>query len=458
MKISMIGAGSLAFSGNLIPDILLFTDLSELELKLSLMDIDKEKLGIVSAFTKKISSDKKIPVEIETTTVLEKTLDEADYVIVMFQTGGLEARKLDVEIPQKYGVNQSIADTLGPGGVFKAIRTVPLLIEICAEMKRLCPEALLLNYTNPMAINTWAINKATTIKNVGLCHGVEHSIRHLSKYIEKPLEEISFSGAGINHMMWFLKFEWKGRNAYPILKEKIKTPDIYEQDPVRFELMEYTGYFCTESCYHTAEYVPYFKDRFFDKYRVVHCEEGKENTMSNWGGGVKIETNPPTENKIEQRIPIAWDVKRIEMQKDDIVRIGPFRQSVEYAPKIIDALECGKEAKIYANIMNDSIITNLPEGCCIEVPATVNKSGIHPYHIGKLPEICAALNRSNIAVQKLAVKGILEKDKRYILQSIALDPLTSSILPLSKINEMIKEMFSVYSQQFPEYYKWKNDE
>ena len=455
LKISMIGAGSLAFSSNLISDILLFTDLPKLNLKLSLMDIDKEKLKIVSAFAEKISDDKNIPVAIETTTDLDKTLDGADYVIAMFQTGGMEARKLDMEIPKKYGVNQSIADTLGPGGVFKAIRTVPVLIDICSKMKRHCPDALLINYTNPMAINTWAINKATGIKNVGLCHGVEHSKVFLAKCIEKPLEEISFFGAGINHMLWFLKFRWKGKDAYPLLMERIKDPAIYELDPIRFGLMKYTGYFCTESAYHTSEYFPYFKDRFFDEYKVLTCEEGHENTMSNWGGGVKIETNPLGKNKIEQRIPIAWDVNRIEIeiQKNDIMRVGA-KQSVEYAPKIIDALECGKETKIYASIMNDSIITNLPEGCCIEVPAKVTKSGIQPYHIGKLPKMCASLNQSNIGVQELAVKGILEKDKQYILQAIALDPLTTSILPLSKINKMVEEMFSVYAQHFPEYYRW----
>ncbi len=455
MKISIIGAGSLAFSRNLIVDILLFTDLKEKNLKLSLMDIDSKRLEVVSCFANELCKEKNIHCEIERTTQLDKTLDEANYVITIFQTGGLEARKLDIEVPKKYGVPQSIGDTLGPGGVFKAIRTVPVLLEICSKMEKLCPDALLLNYTNPMAINTWAINEVSKIKNIGLCHGIEHSKKHLSKYTGKPLRELSFSGGGINHMFWFLKFEWKGKDAYPILMEKIKIPSIYQQDPIRFEILKYTGYFCTESCYHIAEYLPYFKNLFSEDYEVKLCKEGEENTMSNWGGRVKIIRKGETGEKIEQFIPIGWDVKRIEMlQKYQKLEIKEeFKQSVEYAPKIINAMENGKEIEINGNVMNKNRkIENLPENCCVEVPCKVDKTGIKPYKVGKLPEICAWLNCSNIAVQELAVKGILQKDRRYILQSIIVDPLTSSILPLSKIKEMVEEMFKIYKDRFPQYY------
>ena len=260
MKVAMIGAGSVVFARTLLTDILSFPELQNCTI--SLMDIDSERLKLTTAFAKKLVTDNQLPTEIESTTDRRTCLRGADYVIVMIQAGGLEAYKLDVEIPLKYGVDQCVGDTLGPGGIFRGLRSIPVMVDICRDMEELCPTALLLNYSNPMAINCWAMSEATSIATVGLCHGVPGTAHVLAELIGAPPEEITYWTAGINHMAWFLQLKWKGEDAYPLLWKNLKplgTPE--PQEKYRLDMMKAFGYFMTESSGHLSEYIPYYRKR-----------------------------------------------------------------------------------------------------------------------------------------------------------------------------------------------------
>jgi len=425
-KITIIGAGSLIFSRQLIWDILSFPELSESQI--CLMDIDGKRLDLVTQLAKKIVKDKRWGAKIECTLDRQKALEGADYVIVTIEVGGLEAYLSDIYIPDKYGINQNVGDTMGPGGVFRALRTVPVMVEICKDMEKACPDAYLLNCTNPMAINCWAMNKVSKIKKVGLCHSVQGTARQLASYMQIPHEELSYWVAGINHMAWFLELKWRDKDAYPILRKVAEDKNLWERvigdhkkygmkDIVRFKIMEYFGYFVTESSYHMSEYIPYFRK---NKQQIEEL-----GVSCRWWLDYK-KTPDLHIQKIKDQIA---GKKEIKMEKSD-----------EYAPQIIHSLYTGKSCRINGNVENKGLITNLPEGSCVEVPCVVDKTGIHPCYIGDLPSQCAALNRTNINVQELAVKAALTGKKEKILQAVALDPLTSSILTLDEIKKMVDEM------------------
>jgi len=366
--------------------------------------------------------------KIESTLDRQEALKDADYVIVTLEVGGLDAYLSDIQIPDKYGINQNVGDTIGPGGVFRAMRTVPVMVEICKDMEKLCPDAYLLNYTNPMAINCWAMNKVSKIKKVGLCHSVQGTAKQLASYMQIPYEELSYWVAGINHMAWFLELKWKGEDAYPILRKVAKDKNLWDRviggykkfgmkDIVRFKIMEHFGYFVTESSYHLSEYVPYFR-----KTKEQMEELG---VFYRWWLDYK---KAPDVHIKEIKNYIAGK-KEIKIEKSD-----------EYAPQIIYSLHTGEPCRINANVENQGLITNLPQGSCVEVPCLVDKSGIHPCYVGDLPSQCAALNRTNINVQELAVQAALTGDKDALLEAVTLDPLTSSILTLDEIKKMVDEM------------------
>jgi len=436
-KIVIIGAGSYIFSARLIYDILTFPELSESTI--SLMDINQERLNLITELAKKMIKDKGWGAKIESTLDRKKALEGANYVICTIEVGGLEAYLSDIEIPDKYGINQNVGDTIGPGGVFRALRTVPIMLDICKDMEKICPDAYLLNYTNPMAINCWAMNKATKIKNVGLCHSVQGTARQLAAYMQIPYEELSYWVAGINHMAWFLELKWKDEDAYPILRKVAKDKNLWERviggykefgmkDIVRFKIMEHFGYFVTESPYHMSEYVPYFRK----------SEKKVEEFGVSYRWWLNYKRSP---DKYEKKMKdIIAGKEKIEMEKSD-----------EYASYIIHSLETGSPCRINGNVENKGLITNLPEGCCVEVPCFVDKEGIHPCFVGDLPPQCAALNRTNINVQELAVKACLEKDKDAAFQAIALDPLTSSILTLDEIKKMVDELFEAEKKYLPDF-------
>ncbi len=426
-KIVLIGAGSHVFSRHLISDILSYPELRDSTI--TLMDIDKEPLDLITALAKTLVEQHRFKTQIESTTNRREALEGADYVIVTIRVGGMQPLRADIGIPTKYGINQGVGDTIGPGGVFYGSRHIPVILDICHDIEELCPDAWLLNYTNPMAMLCWAINDYTHIKNVGLCHSVQGTAAQLARYIGAPYDEISYWVAGINHMAWFLELKWRGEDAYPLLKEKFKDPEIYsgpeewtEPDIVRAEIYKAFGYFNTESSQHMSEYVPYFKKR----QRPELCERFK---LDNRIDKLEEEEKMRREGVEESKHQLSTGQK------------FPVSHSGEYGSIIIHSIETGIPSRINGNVKNNGLITNLLEGCCVEVPCLVDKEGIHPCYVGDLPPQCAALNRTNINLQELAVKGIVEKDKTKIFQSILLDPLTSAILTIDETERMVDEMF-----------------
>jgi alpha-galactosidase len=437
-KIVIVGAGSYIFSAQLIYDFLYCSEMSELTI--SLMDIDEDRLKLIVKLAQKMAADRESGARIEYSSNRQACLDGADYVIMTAEIGGLEQYLHDIEIPDKYGINQNVGDTIGPGGVFRALRTLPFLLDVCRDMERLCPKAYLLNYTNPMAINCWGISEASSIRVIGLCHSVQGTARQLATYMQIPFEELTYWVAGINHMAWFLTLNWKGTDAYPILKS-LKVDDSlwtrvtggYERfgmkDLVRFEIMKHFGYFVTESPYHMSEYVPYF--------RKSEKQVTALSVANRWWLDHKRSSNQYIE-KLEGYI---------KQGKEFIVE-----RSDEYASYIVQALETGQECVVNGNVKNEGLISNLPDGCCVEVPCLVNRSGVHPCRVGALPAQCAALNRTNINVQELAVRAALTGDVTATIQAVALDPLTSSLLALEQIEWMVQEMLIAEKTYLPQFH------
>lgn len=439
VKIVIIGAGSVKFCQKLVTDILSYPELSDSTI--CLMDTNKERLTLMTSLVERLVNQENIKANIESTLNRREALMDADYVIVLIRVGGLDVYELDIKIPEKYGVKQCIGDTLGPGGIFRGLRTVPVLLDICKDVEQICPRALVLNYVNPMAINCWAISRVSRVKVIGLCHSVQSTAEQLASYMQVSYDEISYWVAGINHMAWFLELKWKGKDAYPILRDKMDDPHLWDRviggyrelrmkDFVRFEIFSQTGYFVTESSFHMSEYVPYFRrtDELIEQYAV------------STGLGLQIDTRTTRQ--------MYKVVKRYIASQEPIPKI----RSEEYAPQIIHSMETGEARLVYANVKNTGLIENLPQGCCVEVPCLVDREGIHPCHIGNLPSQCAALNRTNINVQELTVEAILNGNKEAVYQAIALDPLTSSLLTLRKVKAMANELLDAQKKYLPD---WK---
>jgi alpha-galactosidase len=429
-KIVIIGAGSHVFSSRFITDIMSYPELREGTI--TLMDIAQGPLDLATAFAKRLVEQNKFNTKIESTTDRRKALLGADYVLITLKVGGVHHLDTERSIALKYGVDQGDMACIGSGGAFDSIRHVPPILQICHDMEELCPNALLLNYTNPMATITWSVNDYTKIKSIGLCHSVYGTAKTLSKYIDKPFEEISYWVAGINHFAWFLEFNWKGQDAYPLLREKFKNPAVYSgsdahyagADIVRAEMFKTFGYYVTESSGHCASYVPYFRKRLetIEQYKI--------------SSGAKYQSNIA--------INQARDKEQDELLKKklaDNFRF-PVDHSGEYGSIIIHSIETGQAAVIYGNVKNKGLITNLPEGCCVEVPCLVDGEGIHPCHVGNLPPQVAALNINNVGMQELIVRGVAEKDRTKIFQAILLDPITAAMLTLDETKKMVDEMLT----------------
>jgi len=432
-KIAMIGAGSLIFCKTLSMDIFGTEALEGCEL--CLMNRTKPKLDRMEAFLRRVIDENQVNVKLTATLDRREALKDADYVIVMIQVGGLDAFKLDYEIPLKYGVDQCIGDTLGPGGVFRGLRTIPVLVDIAKDMEELCPEALLLNYANPMAAVCYALGRTSNVQFIGLCHGVQTTLDLISGYVGVPKEQIDFLCAGINHMGWFLSLKDKqdGRDLYPVFKENCEKPEYYVNEKVRIEVMRHFGYFMTESTGHLSEYIPWFRShqRALDRY----CDEPA------FGGesGAYYNYSQMLADKYK-------DVNYLDLESTDL----PAR-SVEYCSYILEAAETDRPFRLNGNIRNDGYITNLPQGCCVEVPCYVDRRGIHPLRIGDLPPQCAALNQSNVTVQSLSVEAGLTGDPEYAMQAVAMDPLTSACLTLKEARDMAKELLEAEKEWLPQF-------
>jgi alpha-galactosidase len=421
-KTVIIGAGSIVFARRLILDLLAYPELRDGTI--ALVDLDPDRLEVITSLAKHVVALRKHPTRIESTTDRGPALDGADHVITAINVGH-DAVYLDHAIPQKHGVLQQVADTIGPGGVFRGLRAGPALLAICRDMERLCPDAWLLNYTNPMAIVTWAINAGTRVKAVGLCHSVQGTSHQLAGYIGVPYDEVSYWVAGINHMAWFLSFTHRGEDAYPRLREAMADPETYARDRVRFEILRHFDYFVTESTPHMSEYVPYFR-------RTAEL-------VSQFG------LRTPSLDR--SRWSARWEKHRESVEKQIAGEEPiPDQPSTEYAAGIVHSLVTGTLRRINGNVLNRGLITNLPEGCCVEVPCLVDGTGLRPCYVGGLPPQCAALNRGNIALQELAAQAIVERDRRKAFQAVCLDPLTAAVLTLGEIRQMVHEMLDAEAE------------
>lgn len=429
-KVAIIGAGSIVFCKTLILDTLATKGLEDTEF--ALMAPTTRRTPYVESFVNRVIEANGLPARVWLTTDSREAVRDADYVITTFQVGGVEGFEADYKIPLKYGVNQCIGDTLGPGGVFRALRSIPVMMDLARDMEELCPDALVLQYVNPMAMVCWALG-TTNVKFVGLCHGVQTTLDLISGYVGVPKEEIDFLCAGINHMAWFLKLEHHGKDLYPILRQRFERPEYYVNEKVRGEVFRHFGYFMTESTGHLAEYVPWFRKN--QKALDLYCDEpafgGESGAYYNWCKYV------------------AEKYASGDILADEPVELPP--RSVEYGSYIIEALETGRTFKFNGNVINGGMITNLPPDCCAEGPIYADGAGLHKTIVGDLPPQCAALNMTNINVQRLAVQAALSGDPEHIVQAIALDPLTSAVLTLKEIREMATEMLEAERQWLPQF-------
>jgi alpha-galactosidase len=425
-KIVLIGAGS-GFGSRLSVDILSYPELQDSDL--CLVDIVPERAEGVAKFVRRVVEHHNLPTRVHATADRREVLEGADYVIVSIAVGGPAYNGVpyyyEVVIPAKYGIKQQVADTVGVGGVFRALRCAPVMMDICRDMQELCPKALMINYTNPMAMLCWAMYETAPIDVIGLCHSVQGTHNQLAGYMGIPADEIFHWVAGINHMSWFLRLERKGsshargEDLYPLLREVAKNPEIVAKDRVRFEIFKHFGYFVTESSRHMSEYVPWFRKR--------------DDIMKEFDLDVRQPTKDGTSAKRfwEEDIPDGGNV--------DIDALA-LRRSKEYASGIIHAIETDTLFRFNGNVRNGGIITNLPPRACVEVPCLVDASGIRPCYVGELPTQLAAMNMSNIVVQQLTVEALLERDLNKAFMACCLDPHAAAVCSLAEIRSMFDEM------------------
>jgi alpha-galactosidase len=439
-KITFIGAGSIVFTRNLCSDILLTPVLQDCTI--SLMDIDPVRLERSQKLVQAIIDRRGLEARVEATMDQREAVKDARFVITTFQQGGLEAYALDIDIPRRYGIEQCVGDTLGPGGVFRGLRTIPVLLELCNDMDEMAPDALLLNYVNPMAINCWAVADGSGRPHVGLCHSVQGTSEMLARWIGVPYDEISFLCAGINHQSWFLEFRHGKEDLYPRIWEAIERKEIMDEEPVRGELMKNFGYFVTESSGHASEYVPYFR-------KTTQMVDGElsprfKNPADFWfdfahtGGYLR---------HCQKQLALA------EQEFGELIegiKGLPTRRTHEYGSFILEAIETDRSARINGNVPNNGLVTNLPY-CCCEVPCLVDGNGVQGVFVGDLPTQLAAINRTNINVQELAVEASLTGNKEAVHHAVMMDPLTSAVCTLPQIHAMVDEMFEAQARWLPQF-------
>jgi alpha-galactosidase len=435
-KITFIGAGSTVFAKNLLGDILSFPELANSTI--SLMDIDPVRLQTSEIVAHKVAEFFEAKPKIEATLDRRRALDGADYAISMFQVGGYKpSTVIDFEIPRKYGIQQTIADTLGIGGIMRGLRTIPVFLDICKDMEELCPDVMFLQYVNPMAMNTWAINRASKIKTVGLCHSVQGTAEALSEDIGVPYDEINYICAGINHMAFYLRFERNGEDLYPKIRDVMEAKSYgrrYRElgDHVRYEVLRRTGYFVTESSEHFSEYVPWFIKRnrsdLIEQYEIPIDEYIRR-----------------CEDQLAE-----WESERAALERGELDE-ARYERSQEYGSLIIHSVETGEPRVVYGNVSNQGLIDNLPQGCCVEVPCLVDKNGLQPTKIGALPPHLAALMQTNINVQSLVVEAALTGKREHIYHAAMLDPHTAAELSLDQIWSLVDELTEAHGDMMPQY-------
>ena len=427
-KTAFLGAGSTVFARNLLGDILSHEELADSEIVLH--DIDAERLDTSELVARRACEALNAPAKISATTNRRAALDGADYAINMIQVGGYEPCTVtDFEIPKRFGLRQTIGDTLGIGGIMRGLRTIPVLLSMCADMEEMCPDVWFLNYSNPMAINCRAINRASKIRTVGLCHSVQGTAFELSRDLGIDYREIDYLAAGINHMAFYLRFERDGEDLYPRLRALADAGRIPEDNQVRYEILRRMGYFVTESSEHFAEYVPWFikRDRpdLIERFKIPLDEYPRRCVA-----------------QIED-----WEAERARLENDPGIEVRP---SGEYAATIIRSIETGKPRTIYGNVANDGLIDDLPSGCTVEVPCLVDANGVQPTRIGALPPQIAALIRTNVNVQELTVEAALTGRVEHVYHAAMLDPHTAAELDIDQICQLVDDLILAHGDWIPE--------
>jgi alpha-galactosidase len=461
-KITFVGAGSTVFARNLMGDILSFPELANCTL--SLHDINEERLHTSETVAHKVAQTLNAHPTIEATTDRRAALDGADYAITMFQVAGYQPGTVtDFEVPKNYGLRQTIADTLGVGGIMRALRTIPVLLEMCKDMEELCPHATLLNYVNPMAMLCWAVSRASQIKTVGLCHSVFGTARELARDIGLPIEEISYLCAGINHMAFYLKFERDGQDLYPLIRRVVEEDRVPDWNRVRYKMFTRLGYFVTESSEHFAEYVPWFikRDRpdLIESFNIPLDEYVSRCLLQirTWElmKDKLIKDIAPPEETVRQLVKEADVVPMIaEHTLHQIGHLDEVIPSGEYGSGIIHSIETGTPRVVYGNVPNQCLIDNLPSDCIVEVPCLVagRKNGVQPTRIGSLPPHLAALMQTNINVQALTVEAALTRKREHIYHAAMLDPHTAAELDLDQIWNLVDDLIEAHGDWLPEYH------
>lgn len=434
-KIAFIGAGSFGFTRGLVRDVLTFGRLQDATL--ALMDIDEERLEFSTRAVNRIIKEGGYPAKVLSTTSRKKALEGADAVLCTILAGDVDVWKHDILIPKKYGIDTNVGDTRGPSGIFRALRTIPVMLGICKDMEALCPSAILLNYTNPMAMLCRAMQRESKIRVSGLCHSVQGTAMMLAGWIGAPYEEVDYVCAGINHLSWFITFEWKGKDAYPLIRRAMNNPKIYNEEQVRNEMFLAMGYYVTESSGHNSEYNWWFRKRpdLIGKY----CTTG-----TGWNPG-----------------EYAYILKEYQARKhtwkketrDWLNQPGPLdlKRGHEYAASIINAYLGGEPFEFNGNVPNKGLITNLPPDCCVEVPVLANRRGFNPMYVGALPPQCAALTGINAMVEEMAVEASLTGNPEMVYHAICYDPLTAAVLSLSEIRHMVRAMFAKNRPWLPQF-------
>jgi alpha-galactosidase len=429
-KITFIGAGSTAFAKNVLGDCMLTPALQDFEL--ALYDIDRERLGDSEKMLMNLKNTLKSSCRVKSYTDRKEALRGARYVVNTIQVGGYEPCTVtDFDIPRKYGLRQTIGDTVGIGGIFRSLRTIPVLMDIAADMREVCPKAWFLNYTNPMAVLTHAMITMGGIQAVGLCHSVQACVPRLFKDLGMDASGVQWEIAGINHMAWLLEVKKDGVDLYPEIKARAKQKQrAKHEDMVRYELLHRFGYYATESSEHHAEYYPYFIKKGYpeliEQYRIP-LDEYPRRCVSQIG---------------------QWRSMRRELV--DNKKLTHSRTG-EYASYIMEAMETGHPIKIGGNVMNTGLIPNLPMEACVEVPCLVDARGIHPVYVGDLPPQLAALNRTNINPQLLTLAAAGTCKKEHIYQAAFLDPHTAAELSMDDIVSMCDEMLQAHSEWLPKF-------
>lgn len=433
-KITFIGAGSFGFTRNLVRDVLTFPLMTGATI--CLMDINAERLRSSKLAVERIVREGGYPARVEATQERSVALDGADYVIVTILAGALDVWRHDIEIPKKYGVDINVGDTRGPSGIFRALRTIPPMLDIARDMERLCPRATMLNYTNPMVMLCRAIQRETSIQMTGLCHSVQGTAEMLARWIGAPMEEITYTCAGINHMAWYLDYKWKGEDAYPLIRKAIvEREEVYNEEQVRNEMFLALDHYVTESSGHNSEYNWWFRKRpdLIEKY----CTHG-----TGWNPGVSayIVTEYAKREKSWQQDIQTWLDNPAPLK---------LERGHEYAAYIINALEGGEPFEFNGNVANKGLVTNLPQNACVEVPVWTSKKGFAPVAVGALPPQCAILTNLSSQIEEMAVEAALTGNKRLVYQAVANDPLTAAVLSLAEAREMVDEMFAQNAAYLP---------